>query len=161
MNELNTNQRTLKSFPLSEAKLVDGRIYFRDKMFVSDVSQLRFRFIQKFHDDQIANHPSKTKTYEILNRYYYWPCIIDDVKRFVKNCYGCKKSKTSKNKYHGTFKPLTVPDKRWIHISIDFIIDLPVSRDLWGKDCINIMVVVDRLSKMVKRIFMDGICEGS
>ena len=30
-------------------------------------------------------------------------------------------------------KPLPVPDKRWVHISIDFIIDFPVSRDLWGK----------------------------
>ena len=97
------------------------------------------------------------KTYEILNRYYYWPCIIDDVKRFVKNCYGCKKSKTSKNKYHGPFKPFPVPDKRWAHISIDFIIDFPVNRDLWGRDCINIMVIMYRLSKMVKCILMDGV----
>ena len=157
LNALNTNQRTLKSFPLLEAKLVDGRIYFKNKMFVPDVGQLRLRFIQKFHDDPAAGHPGKTKTYEILNRYYYWPGIIDDVKRFVKNCYGCKKSKTSKNKYHGALKPLPVPDKKWAHISIDFIIDLPVNRDFWGRDCIDIMVVVDRLSKMVKCIFIDGI----
>ena len=85
------------------------------------------------------------------------PGIINEVKRFVKNCYGCKKTKTSKNKYHGALKPLLIPDKKWVHISIDLIIDLPVSRDLWGKDCINIMVIVDRLSKMVKCIFMDGI----
>ena len=126
-------------------------------MFVPDVGQLRLRFIPKFHDDPAASHSGKTKTYEFLRRYYYWPGIIDDVKRFVKNCYGCKKSKTSKNKYHGALKPLPVPDKRWAHISIDFIIDLPVNRDLWGKDCINIMVMVDRLSKMVKCILMDEI----
>ena len=125
-------------------------------MFVSDVGQLRLRYIQKFHDDPAARHLGKTKTYEIL-KYYYWPRIINDVKRFVKNCYGCRKSKTSKNKYHGALKPLPVPDKRWVHISIDFIIDFPVSRDFWGKDCINIMVIMDRLSKMVKCILMDGI----
>ena len=156
LNALNTNQRIL-IFLISETKLIDRRIYFKNKMFVPNVGQLRFRFIQKFHDDPAAGHPGKTKTYEILSRYYYWPGIIDDVKRFVKNCYGCKKSKTSKNKYHGALKPLPVPDKRWVHISIDFIIDLPVSRDFWGKDCINIMVMVDRLSKMVKCIPMDGI----
>ena len=39
------------------------------------------------------------------------------------------KKKTSKNKYHGALKPLPVPDKKWVHISIDFIIDFPVSRD--------------------------------
>ena len=126
-------------------------------MFVPDVGQLKFRFIQKFHDDPAAGHPGKTKTYEILNRYYYWPGIINDVKRFVKNCYGCKKSKTPKNKYHGAFKPLPIPDKRWVHISIDFIIDFPVNRDFWGKNCINIIVIMDRLSKIVKFILMDGI----
>ena len=157
LNALNTNQRTLKNFFLSETKLVDGRIYFRDKMFVPDVGQLRLRFIQKSHDDPAAGHPGKTKTYEILSRYYYWPGIIDDVKRFVKNCYGCRKSKTFRNKYHGALKLLPVPDKKWAHISIDFIIDFPVSRDLWGRNCINIMVMVDRLSKMVKCIPMDGI----
>ena len=62
----------------------------------------------------------KKKTYETLNRYYYWFAIINDVERFVKNCYGCKKNKTSKNKYHGAFKPLPVPNKKWVHISIDF-----------------------------------------
>ena len=74
LNALNTNQRTLKSFLLSEAKLIEDRIYFKNKMFVPDVGQLKFRFIQKFHDDPAAGHPGKTKTYEILNRYYY--CLV-------------------------------------------------------------------------------------
>ena len=156
-NALNTGQRTLKRFLLLKTNVTDGRIFFRDKLFVPDAGQLRFRFIKKFHDDPAAGHPNKTKTYEILSRYYYWPGIIDDVKRFVKNCYGCRRSKNSRDKYHGALKPLPVPDRRWSHISIDFIVDLPVNRDLWGRDCINIMVIVDRLSKMVKCILMDGI----
>ena len=83
----------MKKIPLSEAKLVDGRIYFKNKIFVPGVGQLRFRFIQKSHNDLAAGHPGKIKMYEILNGYYYWPGIINDVKRFVKNCYGCKRSK--------------------------------------------------------------------
>ena len=156
-NALNTGQRTLKRFFLSETSVTDGRIFFRNKLFVPDAGQLKFRFIEKFHDDPAARHPNKTKTYEILSRYYYWPGIINDVKRFVKNCYGCRRSKNFRDKYHGALKPFPVPDRRWFHISIDFIVDLPINRDLWGKDCINIMVIVDRLSKMVKYIFMDGI----
>ena len=126
-------------------------------MFVPDIGQLKFRFIQKFHDDPAAGHPNKTKIYEILDRYYYCPGIINDVKRFVKKNYGCKKNRTSRNKYHGVFKLLLVPDKRWVHISIDFIIDFPVNRNFSGKNCIDIMVIMDRLNKMVKCIPMDGI----
>ena len=75
LNVLNTNQGTLNNFPLSEAKLVEGRIYFKNRMFVPDGGKLRLRFIQKFHDDPVARHPGKTKTYEILYSYYYWPGI--------------------------------------------------------------------------------------
>ena len=77
-------------------------------MFVPNVGKSKLGFSQKSQDDPIAKHPNKTKTYEILNRYYYWPWIINDVKGFVKNCYGCKKTKTSKNKYHSVFKPLSM-----------------------------------------------------
>ena len=52
---------------------------------------------------------------------------------------------------------MPVPDKKWVHISIGFIIDLTVSREFWGKNCINIVVIVNRLNKMIKCIFMDGI----
>ena len=93
INALNTNQRTLKKFLLSETNVTDGRIFFKDKLFVPDVGQLKFRFIKKSHDDPAAKHPGKTKTYEILSRYYYWFGIINDVKRFVKNCYGCRRNK--------------------------------------------------------------------
>ena len=131
-NALNTNQRILKKFPLSETNVVDGRIFLKNKLFVPDVGQLKFRFIKKIHDDPAAGYPNNTKTYEMLSRYYYWPGIINDVKRFVKNCIGCKRSKKFRDKYHEALKPFPVPNKRWSHISIDFIVDLPVSRDLWG-----------------------------
>ena len=39
------------------------------------------------------------------------------------------------NKYHGVFKLLPVPDKKWVHISIDFIIAFPVSRDFVTSLC--------------------------
>ena len=141
----------------SETNVTDGRIFFKNKLFVPNVGQLKLRLIKKSHDDPVAGHPGKTKTYEIFNRYYYWPRIINDVKRFIQNCYGCRRSKNFRDKYLGALKPFPVPDKGWSHISIDFIVDLPVNRDLWGRKYINIMVIIDKLSKMVKCIFMDGI----
>jgi len=45
--------------------------------------------------------------------------------------------------YNGFLKPLPVPDRRWKDILINFIVDLSIS-----KGCINIMVVIDWLSKI-------------
>ena len=111
-NVLNTNQRTLKRFLLSKTNVTDGRIFFKYKLFVPNVHHSKFRFIQKFHDDLTARHPNKTKTYEIFNRYDYWPKIMNDVKLFVRNCYDCKKNKKNRDRYHGALKILPIPNKR-------------------------------------------------
>jgi hypothetical protein len=55
--------------------------------------------------------------------------------------------KPSRIRYQGVLKPLSIPEKRWQDISIDFIEKLPRSRGFNGLLYINIMVVVDRFSK--------------
>ena len=89
INVLNTNQRTLKKIISSKTSVTEGRIFFKNKLFVPDVGKLNLRFIKKIQDP-IEKQAKKTKTYEIFNNYYYWPNIIYDFKRFSRNCYGCK-----------------------------------------------------------------------
>jgi len=45
--------------------------------------------------------------------------------------------------YNGFLKPLPILDQRWKDILINFIVNLPKS-----KGCINIIVVIDQLSKI-------------
>ena len=68
--------------------------------------------------------------------------MFETVKRYVACCHTCRKAKSSRDKYHGLLKPLPIAERRWQHISVDFVIDLPES-----KGYTNIMVVVDWLSK--------------
>jgi hypothetical protein len=63
------------------------------------------------------------------------------------NCYIYIRIKPSRIRYQGVLKPLSIPEKRWQDISINFIKKLPRSRGFDGLSCINIMVVVDRFSK--------------
>ena len=78
------------------------------------------------------------------------------VKRYIRNCRRCSRSKASREKYHGALKPLLVPDRRWAHISLDFVVNFPVSRDFRGYEYMNILVVTDRLSKQVYYIAING-----
>ena len=68
--------------------------------------------------------------------------MFETIRRFVSCCYTCRRAKASREKYHGLLKPLPVPERRWQHISVDFVVNLPES-----EGCTNIIVVVDRLSK--------------
>jgi hypothetical protein len=76
----------------------------------------------------------------------------ETVRRYVSSCHVCSRAKSSRLKYQGLLKPLAVPERRWQDISVDFIVDLPIS-----KGCRNIMVVVCRLSKMIHAIACDEI----
>ena len=59
------------------------------------------------------------------------------------------KIKYFQNHYSEKLKPLSMPKRKWIDIFIDFVMTLPLSKNLWNVKCKNIMIVVDRLFKDV------------
>ena len=67
----------------------------------------------------------------------------ETIKRYVKNCDTCQRSKAVRHAPYGLLQPNEVPDQPWRSIAIDFITDLPESD---GYD--TILVVIDRLTKM-------------
>jgi transposase InsO family protein len=70
------------------------------------------------------------------------------VRRYIRNCYTCSKSKASRLQYQGLLQPLEVPIRRWEDIAVYFTVDLPKSEsETIGQVYRNIIVVTDRLSK--------------
>ena len=80
----------------------------------------------------------------MISREYFWPNMLQDVHQFIQNCDVCGHTKAWREQKKGLLKPLPVPDKMWQDISIDFITGLPESNG-----CMNVLVIVDRLSKGV------------
>ena len=58
-------------------------------------------------------------------------------------------SKTVRHKPYGDLQALPVPIHRWKDLSMDFVTGLPVSTDWKGESYDSILVIVDRLTKMV------------
>jgi hypothetical protein len=131
-----------KEISLSECTIRNGRLYFRDRVYVPDNS-LRTFLIQTAHDSTESGHPGKNRLYELLSRDYFWPRLSADIKTFCKACHGCIRNKNSKLRYQGALKPLPLPAQRWRDISVDFM--GPFEPGPSGNDMI--MVVVDRLTK--------------
>lgn len=53
--------------------------------------------LSTYHNSSLAGHASFEKTKNSIKRYYNWPTINADIKRFVKNCEICKKAKISRH----------------------------------------------------------------
>ena len=74
------------------------------------------------------------------------------VKEHCETCAVCKRSKASRHKPYGELSPLPIPEFKWADISMDFVTGLPPSKAWNGAVYDSILVVVDRLTKMVHYI---------
>jgi len=131
-----------KEISLAEFKERDGRLLYRDCVYVPDHPLLRLQLLQDHHDPPAMGHPGHAKTLELLTRKYFWPSMRKDVDQFVRNCHVCRRTKSTRHALYGALRPLSVPDRLWQHVSVNFVTGLPRSN---GYN--TICVVVDRLTK--------------
>jgi hypothetical protein len=95
------------------------------------------------HDSPMSGHMGVVKTLEQIQRNYWWPKMRTTVEDYVKSCLACQRTKPDRQKPAGLLHPLPVASKRWLSVTMDFMVDLPPCK---GFD--SIMVVVDHFTKM-------------
>ena len=120
----------------------DGLLYYQGLLYVPE-GPCRLRVLQSRHDFPSAGHFGYNKTMELISRDFWWPQMWKVVKEYVTTCDTCSRSKIPRHRPYGLLQPLPIPEKPWTSISMDFIVDLPLS-----KTFDSIFVVVDRLTKM-------------
>jgi len=123
---------------------IEGDVILKEgKIYVLKNEELRVEVIQLHHDVPAAGHGGRWKMVELVTRNYWWPGVTRDVGRYVEGCDLCQRMKNRTEKPVGKLKLSEVPQKTWMHLTVNFITKLPV---VAGKDAI--LVVCDRLSKM-------------
>jgi hypothetical protein len=120
-------------------------IYLKEsqRLAIPKDKTIRTQLLQEHHDIKIAGHLGIDKTYESLRRNFYWPRMSKDVYKFVTSCDACQRNKPLNQQPAGLLQPLSTPTRRWEQVTMDFIVQLPVTRK--GFDAI--VVFVDRLTK--------------
>ncbi len=110
---------------------------------------VRTELISRHHDDPLAGHFGIDKTRELIVRKYYWSTLRRDVEAYVTGYDICLASKAVRHKLYGDLQSLPVPTHRWKDLSMDFVTGLLVSTNWKGDTYDLILVIVDRLMKMV------------
>jgi hypothetical protein len=121
----------------------EGRLRWRDRLWVPDSEPLRTALMQEAHDSALAGHPGSNQLKGMISRKYFWPGQSKDIARFVQNCNSCGRNTVWRSRKQGLLRPLPIPDRIWSEISMDYITDLPETKD--GNK--HVLVVVDRLLK--------------
>lgn len=114
----------------------------KGKLVVGDNAELRQQILQHFHDSAIGGHSRYEMTYRRIKDHFYWKGMQKEVKKWVQHCHLCKKCKPLLQFPVGILQPLSIPDRPWKSISMEFIVGLP-------KSCFMtvIFVVIDCLTK--------------
>ena len=132
-----------------------GVYFYKDRIYVPNSHELRSQVIQVHHDTLYSGHMGINHTLAALHRWFYWPHMHRDVTKYVSRCVACLQAKPGKTIRQGLLHPLSVPDRPWWSISIDFITGLPLSKD--GSDAI--LTIVDRLTRMVHLVPTTTTCD--
>ncbi|KAL3693385.1 hypothetical protein R1sor_007036 [Riccia sorocarpa] len=106
---------------------------------------MTINYVEEGHESALAGHVGIEKTLEALQRVFYWPRMKEDVVMYVRSCGECQQIKASNQAPAGLLQPLPIPSKRWEHVSMDLVCELPTTSS--GYD--SIVVFVDKLSKMI------------
>jgi len=134
-----TSGKTVCSAEWSED---DRVLWFRGKIYVPRDVDLRRRVVFLCHDTKVAGHPGRWKTLELVSRDYWWPQMSRYIGQYVGICDLYLRTKPIRQAPVGELHPLRIPDSRWDTLSVDFVVELPLSS---GYDAV--MTVVDSVSK--------------
>ena len=144
-------------------KIIDGVIFFKEKIYLEENSSLIKDILEQFHN---STHEEYHKTFQMIRANFFWKGMRSAIRKFIAACDICQRHKVEQLAPVGLLQPLPIPQQVWEDICMDFIDGLPISN---GKS--TILVVVDRLSKYahfvplshpytvvgVARIFFDNI----
>jgi len=120
----------------------DDTLLYKGKLYVPE--SCRADVVESCHDTPVVGHPGQWRTLKLVQRSYWWPGMMGYIRRYVKSCDLCQRTKTFPAEPQGKLMPNEIPDRPWKIISTDLITQLPESQ---GYD--SILVVVDHFSKMM------------
>ena len=123
----------------------DGILRYDQTRICIPKGPLRAQILHDHHDIPTAGHQGIERTYTTIHKLFYWPRMNNDVRNYVKSCDSCQRIKASQQVPAGLLQPLPIPQQPWDQVSMDFIVQLPVTKA--GFDAI--VVFVDTFSKMV------------
>ena len=102
----------------------------------------------ELHSSALGGHLSVRKMYALCKTRFWWHSMRQDLNMFCKRCATCQAQKPATQAPSGLLVPLSVPDRPFECVSMDFVTCLPLTDR--GYDAI--FVVVDKFSKWVQLI---------
>ena len=94
-----------------------------------DAISLHMKLLKKIHDQSFIFHFDNRRTTDLVQRFYYWSDHQVMIKCYIRNCHACQQSKAFRDSINKLLHSLSISQKRWKDIAMNFIIKLSLSKD--------------------------------
>ncbi len=128
---------------LKRFKSIENTLFFKKKLWVFESDQLKLNIIREIHDQFVSEHSDVRRICKYLQKWYYWSQTKQSIKRYIRNCHICKRFKAIRDKYFDLLNLLSISNRSWMNIIINFVIELSENKEFNA-----ILMMINRLTKM-------------
>ncbi|XP_078150324.1 uncharacterized protein LOC144545636 [Carex rostrata] len=122
----------------------EGILRFGNRICIPEDAELKTLVLSEAHDSGYTIHPGEVKMYQNLRRYFWWPNMKNDVRKYVEKCQVCQQVKADRRRTAGLLQPLDKKRGKFEIITMDFVSGFPRTKGRHE----TIWVIVDTLTKV-------------
>ena len=141
---------------LDDCEIKDDLFWMKDKLYVFQDDDVFVVILKQIHELSFEKHASKVIIYDRVFTHYFWSRMTDTIARYVKSYHQCRKIKTYRKNKQKLLKSLSISNRYFQNISINFITLLSICKR-HDKNYEHIMIIVDKLFKKKKYISLDSL----
>jgi len=124
---MNENKLKFHITKLKNCEILDDVLFRKDLLWVSE--NMHTKLLQEVHDQSSIFHLNNKRIINLVQRFYYWSGHRATIRRYIRNCHACQRSKVSRDNINELHHSLSISQKRWKDIAMNFITELFLSED--------------------------------
>ena len=118
-------------------------LYNKERLWMLNLDHFRLNVIRQIHDQIAVEHSNYVCTFRLINQNYYWSRMNKHIKKYVRNYHVCRRAKVLRNKYNDKLNSLSIFERNWQNISLNFVVELFRCFDRFN----FILIIIDKLLK--------------
>ncbi len=124
---MNENKLKFHITKLKNCEIIDSVLFRKDLLWV--FKNMHTKLLQEVHDQSSISHLDNKWIIDLVQRFYYWSDHRATIQWYIWNCHAYQRSKASRNSINELHHSLSISQKRWKDITMNFITELSLSED--------------------------------
>ncbi len=124
---MNENKLKFHITKLKNCEIIDNVLFRKDLLWISE--NMHTKLLQEVHDQSLISHFNNKWIINLVQRFYYWSDHQATIWWYIWNYHAYQWSKVSRNSINELHHFLSILQKCWKDITMNFIIKLSFSED--------------------------------